>query len=284
VATGIFVGLSTVDLVYGVEEFPAPNSKVAARSQVIYVGGPATNAAVAFSHLGGQATVVSAVGRHSLAAVVLDELRRLGVRHIDLCPEFEESPPISSVTVNRRGERNVVSANAVRVQAATAAVDEAALRQADVLMVDGHSMEACHAWCAAARGCGVPVVMDGGSWKAGSAELLRLVDTAICSADFKPPECGTQGDVFAFLRGCGVKRIAITHGADAVCWAEGERSGSVEVPGVEIVDTMGAGDIFHGAFCWFIASGSGFVEALEAAAGVASESCRFHGTRAWMRA
>ena len=58
-ASGIFVGLSTIDLIYTVDEFPSANAKAVARSQAILAGGPATNAAITFSHLGGEATLVS---------------------------------------------------------------------------------------------------------------------------------------------------------------------------------------------------------------------------------
>ena len=71
---GIFVGLATIDIVYGVDEFPEANTKIEARSQEVFVGGPATNAAIAFAHFGGQATLVTAVGRNVLAAVIREEL------------------------------------------------------------------------------------------------------------------------------------------------------------------------------------------------------------------
>jgi sugar/nucleoside kinase (ribokinase family) len=54
---GIFVGLCTIDLVYEVDQFPSPDSKVTARSQEASVGGPATNAAIRFGHLGGTAAL-----------------------------------------------------------------------------------------------------------------------------------------------------------------------------------------------------------------------------------
>ncbi len=74
---GIFVGLSTIDVVYNVDEFPQTNTKVVAQSQSIFVGGPATNAAIAFSRLGGEAALVTAVGRNALANVVREELRTI---------------------------------------------------------------------------------------------------------------------------------------------------------------------------------------------------------------
>jgi hypothetical protein len=69
-ATGVFVGLSTIDVVYSVDEFPTPNSKTVASDQDVFVGGPATNASVTFAHLGGRARLVSVVGRHLLASVI----------------------------------------------------------------------------------------------------------------------------------------------------------------------------------------------------------------------
>jgi sugar/nucleoside kinase (ribokinase family) len=53
VIDGVFVGLSTIDVVYRVADFPAANTKAAANSQDVFVGGPATNAAIAFTFLGG---------------------------------------------------------------------------------------------------------------------------------------------------------------------------------------------------------------------------------------
>ena len=282
VANGIFVGLSTVDVVYCVDEFPSPNSKVSAQGQDVFAGGPATNASIAFAHLGGKPTLVTAVGRHAMASIIGDELRRYSVKLIDLNPGFDNAPVISSIFVNNAGERNVVSANAGRVDALPAQIDEAVLEQASIVLVDGHYMQACLAWSRAARARGIPVVLDGGSWKAGTEELLGSIDTAICSADFMPPGCSTTDDVVKHLQACGATNIAITNGAEAIRFISSGGSGTLPVPRAQVVDTMGAGDILHGAFCHHAAMGRSFVGALREAAEVASESCRFHGTREWM--
>lgn len=281
-ARGLFVGLATIDLVYDVEEFPAANTKIEAKSQQVYVGGPATNAAIVFTHLGGEAALAAAVGRHALAGVVRAELDRYGVRLVDLHPEFEGVPAISAVAVDSKGRRMVVSANAARIGASVAEPNAELCAWARVVEVDGHQMQACQRWASAARANGAHVVMDGGSWKRGTDELLRHVDTAICSADFRPPECASDAETIAYLAARGVRQIAITHGDGPVRWARGAESGEVETPRVEAVDTMGAGDIFHGVFCAALARSGAFVESLEEAARVASYSCRFHGTREWM--
>jgi sugar/nucleoside kinase (ribokinase family) len=282
-ASSIFVGLSTIDIVYGVDEFPAANTKGEARSQEVFVGGPATNAAIAFAHLGGKAALVTAVGRNALAAVVHEELEKHKVQLVDLNPEFEGVPVLSSVWVDRHGNRNVVSANATRVTIPAARVDTSLCKEARAVLVDGHFMQACHAWALAAHSMGTPVVLDGGSWKEGTEELLKSVHTAICSADFLPPGCATRDDVIQFLKDRGVANIAITNGAEPVQFVSGQSSGTIGVQQVEVVDTMGAGDIFHGAYCFFASSGRGFIESLAEATKVASESCRYAGTKEWMK-
>jgi len=247
------------------------------------VGGPATNAAIAFAHLGGQATLVTAVGRHLMAQTVRQEFERNSVQPIDLNPDLDDVPVISSAAVDRAGRRDVVSANAARFITPVAEVDRKLCERASIILVDGHFMQACQAWASAAQANGVPVVLDGGSWKDGTEELLKSVQTAICSADFLPPGCTSKNDVVQFLKDRRVANVAITDGADPVHFASGQSSGSLHVPEVEVVDTMGAGDIFHGAYCHFASTGAGFVEALAEAAKVAAESCRFAGSREWMK-
>jgi sugar/nucleoside kinase (ribokinase family) len=279
---GIFVGLSTIDIVYRVDKFPAPNTKIAAQSQEVFVGGPATNAAFAYAHLGGEASLVSAVGRHALADVIRKDAEDRSVRLLDLTPAYDQPPVISSVSVDATGRRNVVSANGARITIPAADVDQRILERAKVMLVDGHFMPSCQAWAVAAHARGIPVVLDGGSWKEGTEELLASVAIAICSADFRPPGCSSEEKTVRYLKQRGVKHVAITHGAEPVLFESGSSSGTLRVPEVEAIDTMGAGDIFHGAFCFFVSIGHGFVEALAEAAQIASESCRYSGTREWM--
>jgi sugar/nucleoside kinase (ribokinase family) len=280
--SGIFVGLSTIDLLHTVDEFPSANTKAVAHNQEFLIGGPATNAAVTFSHLGGSATLVAAFGRHALARFVKEELRHYAVDPIDLVPDSDAPPPVSSVWINQRGQRSIVSVNAIHIKIPPPITDQSAVEGADILLVDGHSMEACEAWAEAARSHKVPVVFDGGSWKPGTEKLLKFVDTAICSADFLPPYCASDDQVASYLRAAGVRQIAITKGADPIQYIADASTGLIDVPQIDAVDTAGAGDIFHGAFCFYTATGSCFVDALHEAAAIAAESCRFHGTREWM--
>src|SRR3569833_580937 len=216
---GIFVGLSTIDIIYRVSESPAPNRKIAAQSQEIFVGGPATNAAITFAFLGGSAKLVTPAGRHPLASVIKEGCEHFGIELIDLVPDSHEGPPVSSIWVDAEGQRSVVSANAKGRVIPAAIVDPSRMAGVNIVLVDGHPMQACQAWADAASSADTCVVMDGGSWKPGTDQLLRSVDVAICSADFSPPGCTDERDVVSYLRSAGVTKIAITHGAAPIHFA-----------------------------------------------------------------
>lgn len=80
----------------------------------------------------------------------------------------------------------------------------------------------------------------------------------------------------------GISRWAMTRGQGGVVWSEDGREGEIAAIEVDVVDTMGAGDIFHGAFCQaYLASGE-FIRALHVANEIAGRSCAFAGTRRWM--
>lgn len=279
----VFLGLATVDIIYGVERVPAENEKSVAWRQEVWCGGPAANAAIAYAFLGGTASLVSAVGTHPLASVIRHEVERFRIALQDIAPSSTEMPPVSSVLVNRTtGARTVISGHATRVQVPAEAVDLRVLAGAALLLVDGHQIASGIRAAARARALGIPVVFDGGSWKDRADELLAHVQYAICSEHFRPPDVTTTGDVIPYLLDRGPEAVAITRGANPIRWATHGGQGEISPPGVSAVDTTGAGDVFHGAFCQQLASGTPFVDALTFAAGVAAYSCRFQGTRSWM--
>jgi len=140
-----------------------------------------------------------------------------------------------------------------------------------ILLVDGHLKAGVEA-ARAAQARGIRVVLDSGSWKAGMEQLIPHVDVAICSEDFRPP----------FEISGAVKRGAITRGERSIlAWDGGERF-EVEVPQVKAVDTLGAGDIFHGAFCRRYVEGEGLRESLRFAAEVTTFKVQYFGTRDWI--
>jgi sugar/nucleoside kinase (ribokinase family) len=280
---GLFVGLATLDLIYRVKHPPGANEKIVALDHASAAGGPATNAAVTFSTLGDQAKLLSVVGMHPVSTLIREDLTYHTVEILDLAPLSTEPPPTSSVLVTQAtGDRAVVSLNASKTQARPESLSAPLFEDIQIILIDGHQMAVSQVAAQIAKASQIPIVIDGGSWKPGFEDLLPLADYVICSENFYPPGCQSTADVLNYLKALDIKAIAITHGSQPIEFSLRGIRGFVNVPSVDIVDTLGAGDIFHGAFCHFILR-MGFVEALEQAADVAAQSCRFFGTRQWIK-
>ncbi|MFB2770889.1 sugar kinase [Pelatocladus sp. BLCC-F211] len=282
--TALFVGLVTLDLIYLAQSPPQNNQKIVAADYTVAAGGPATNAAFAFSHLGNQAKVLGIVGSHPMTHLIRGDLQKYQVEITDLDPTTTNPPPVSSIIVTQTsGERAVVSINAVKTQANSQAIPADILQNVDIVLIDGHQMTVGIEIAQTAKANNIPVVVDGGSWKPGFDKLLPFVDYAICSANFHPPNCQSEEEVFHYLRQLGISHIAITHGEKPIKYLIQETgvSGLIDVPKTAAVDTLGAGDIFHGAFCHYVLR-ENFLDALASAAKIAAFSCQFFGTRHWM--
>ncbi|MBE9177159.1 sugar kinase [Oculatella sp. LEGE 06141] len=289
---GLFVGLTTLDISYLTVAPPDRNQKIVALDCTMAAGGPATNAAVTFRYLGNRATLLSAVGVHPMTQLVLTDVRQRGVAVADLDPNRMQSLPISSIIVTQStGERAVVSLNATKSQVSSEAIAQAlgdripvdTLAGVDVVLVDGHQMAVGRAIAGRANAYHIPVVIDAGSWKAGFEQVLCQANFVIASANFYPPGCQTTADVFAYLTHLGIPHMAVTRGGEAIQFSSEGRTGTIPIPQASVVDTLGAGDIFHGAFCHYIIQTS-FAEALAQAAAVAARACQSFGTRQWMDA
>ena len=120
--------------------------------------------------------------------------------------------------------------------------------------------------------------------KPGIDALLGHIDVAICSNDFRAASGERHpSSVFAYLRARGVSKSAITRGEKQILFSEGDGVDEIEVTSVPVIDTLGAGDIFHGAFVYYFAGGLSFEGALRKASRIASASCASLGTREWMK-
>ncbi|MBW4675445.1 MAG: sugar kinase [Desmonostoc geniculatum HA4340-LM1] len=279
---GLFVGLVTLDLIYLADSPPQNNQKIVAIDYSVAAGGPATNAAVTFSYLGNQATVLGVVGSHPMTQLIRGDLANYQVAIADLEPTTDLAPPVSSIIVTQAtGQRAVVSINAVKTQVSSASIPANILENVAIVLIDGHQMAVGYSIAQTAKAQNIPVVIDGGSWKSGFEQILPFVDYAICSANFYPPNCQTPEEVFAYLSKFDIPHIAITHGEKPIEYLTCTKTGIVDVPQIQAVDTLGSGDIFHGGFCHYILRES-FTDALALAANIAADSCKFFGTRRWM--
>jgi sugar/nucleoside kinase (ribokinase family) len=278
---GLFIGLITLDFIYLVDKYPNPNEKIVASDYTVAAGGPATNAAVTFQYLGNQTLLMGVLGEHPMTQLIKNDLSQIGLIFEDLDPSYSDSPPVSSIIVTKEtGDRAVISINATKSQAKSQEISPQFLSNIDLILIDGHQIEVSETIAKLAQN--TPIILDGGSWKPGLEKILPYINYALCSENFYPPHCQNEKEVFAYLWGLGIPYIAITHGEKEINYQEKGEFGSIPVPQINAIDTLGAGDIFHGAFCHYIRQET-FTQALASSAQIASFSCQHFGTRLWMR-
>lgn len=252
-AAVLCVGLTTLDVTQRVDEFPVPGQKVRSLGAALSPGGPAANAARAVAALGGRAALLTALGADALGEFVRASLDPVQVTAV------AGTTPVSMVVVrNADGERTVVSRNASVPVVAPDLSDLVAA--ADVVLLDGHHDGLAIPAAQQAKEAGLPVVLDAGSWKPVLDHLLPLVDVAACASGFELSD--------AEVHSYGVPLVIRTQGAAPVTWSRNGSTGEAPVPAVEVKDTNGAGDVWHGAYAYALASGTDPVAAI----GFASEA------------
>ena len=285
----LFLGRTTLDVLYRLDRLPEEDTKVYARQLQAVPGGPALNAAITHSLLGGQAMLVSAVGAGPWAAHVRVELERRGIRLLDLAHGTAYETPLCTVLVsNANNTRTIVNPPLSTVPLPPLAGSwEAAIPACwgappPVALVDGFHLAQTLPLLTSLHAAGTCICLDGGSWKPGTAELASLLTVAICSERFTVPglDCGANA-LFAWFAAKGVQHVAITRGAKSILASDRGRRFEIEIAPIDAADTLGAGDVLHGAFCHQFALQPEFEPALRRAAEIATLSCQSLGIQGW---
>jgi sugar/nucleoside kinase (ribokinase family) len=279
----LFVGRTTLDLLYWLDELPAEDTKAYAREMRSAPGGPALNAAITHSMLGGSAYLVSAVGGGPWSVLVREELGRHSIRLLDLgAGTGYETPLVTALIGATRSSRTIVNPplSTVTLPALPAAWDQAApdawADPPPVILCDGFHLAETLPLLASCKDSAL--CLDGGSWKPGTAELAPLLTAAICSERFTiPGEPAGPESIFSWFAAQEVPYIAVTRGARPILGWDGGRRFEIEIEAIEAKDTLGAGDVLHGAFCYHFAQGGDFESALREASVVATRSCQSSG-------
>jgi sugar/nucleoside kinase (ribokinase family) len=281
---GLFVGLATLDVIHRIAKAAAVNQKITSTAQFVAAGGPAANAAVTFAGLDGRAILVTALGDDPVADLIRADLSEYGVCVVDAAAGTTRPVPVSAVSVvESTGDRSVVSLDAVNSDATPPAELGDLVADADVVLVDGHHPLIARAAVRHAGRLSTTVVVDAGRWKPVMSELVAYATDMVCSNDFRIPGADSPESTAAALIRSGVRTVVATHGGDPVQWWSDGKSGSVAVEPVMVVDTLGAGDAFHGAYSYFSTQGvTSVAERIERSTRVAALRCSVVGPRAWL--
>ncbi len=281
----LFAGRTTLDALYLVDALPGEDTKVFAREFRMAPGGPACNAAITHALLGGRATLLSAVGQGAAAEVVRRELDRHAIRLIDLAVGTDYETPLTAVLASgSAATRTIVNPPVAQLKIAPPGREWPAhwgLRP-QMALIDGFYLEESLPLLDGLRNAGSRLCFDGGSWKPGTDDLAPLLTAAICSERFAAPGSSPDAEcALAWFAERGVPHVAVTRGPRPILCLDRGRRFEIGVEQIEAVDTLGAGDVLHGAFCFHFAANGSFEESLRQAARIATRSCCELGIAAW---
>lgn len=278
----LVVGYNALDVTVAIGGLPAPDTKTQVPPIRLGGGGPAANAAVALARLGARVRLVTPLADDLPGRQQRAELAAAGV-DLGLCPAAPGSrSPLAVILVDTAaGTRTVLWSRGDLPDLAPEALRDDWLDDADMLLVDGHDAVAAARLARAARDRGLPVVLDAGSVREGTAALVAACTDVVAAAAFGPALCGPARtrDILVDLRGRGPARVAVTFGPGGVIGLDGDGYVTVPAFAVPVVDTTGAGDAFHAGYAWALASGRGFAACLEWGAAVAALKCAGWGGR-----
>jgi len=278
------MGCAAMDVLAVVERLPELDEKIHALEMDRQGGGPVGTALTVVARMGLKAAFAGQVGDDFAGRFVLDEFRREGV---DLRGEVVHAgtqSQISLILVDRAsGKRTAVSGRGELAEAVCDRMRHEMAARAKILHVDGYDMEAAICFADECRAAGGIVVYDVGSVKEGTVELLARTDVAVTSRVFADNMFG-HSDREAACRALlemGPSYAGVTLGAEGAVGLDGEEFFEVApFPVSPVVDTTGAGDVFHGALDVGILKGWDFRTCMTFASAVAAMKVRQLGGRA----
>ncbi|MCY3017332.1 MAG: PfkB family carbohydrate kinase [Planctomycetota bacterium] len=274
-------GICTTTL-YRVPAVPAVPGKVLATDAAEVVDGMAVSAACAFVRLGGQGAVWGRVGDDSRGVGMRRELAAAGldVSAVRSVPGGRSSIAVS--IIDARGDRLVVPYHDASLDAAADWLPLERIASADFVHVDTRWPEGAAAALVAARASGVPGMLDADIAPPDIlARLVPLSSHAVFSDAGLFLHTG-MSDLEAALRLVAADHsghVGASCGADGYAWIEAGELWRVPAPRVEVVDTLAAGDVFHGALALRLAEGATIEAAARFAVVAASLKCTRFGGR-----
>jgi sugar/nucleoside kinase (ribokinase family) len=278
------IGLPVRDLTFRVQDLPARGFKVHAEYFEEIAGGNALNAAIAISRLGGRAAICGPMGEagETSSRYIFDKMAELGIETRDLVHMPGLVTPISTIMIDPRGERTIITFRDPELWKVHLPETDRLLEDCDAILAESRCAAFCTELCAEARQRGIPVVIDVDSAMSMREGLLTASSHLIFSSEALQATADVADDVAALQKLAKVTPsfLAGTRGAQGTVWLDpngGALRQTAAFP-VHTVDTLGAGDVFHGAFALALTKHRDLPEALRFASAAAAIKCtRFGG-------
>jgi sugar/nucleoside kinase (ribokinase family) len=276
-------GGAVQDIVMRVATFPKAGHKVQASDYVVTIGGQSGNAAVAVARLGGDAFYAGTLGAPDdpVASEIVAALEKEGVDCSGTVRVPGAQSSVSLIMLDAEGEKMIATRRDSGLNDAKLPHIPDLVARADAVLADNRYPLFAVPVCQAAKMRGIPRVLDFDKPTEFDDPLLLLSTHVVASADAAREATG-ETDLPAALKKMGQHLdcfLAITDGPAGYYWLDDGEVRHGQAFKVDVVDTLGAGDVFHGAFTLRLAETGDEVEAMRFAAAAAAIKCtRFGGT------
>jgi sulfofructose kinase len=248
----LFIGQAYIDITFLTDKLPSGDEKTLARDYAVSFGGNAVTAGFTCAKLGIAPDIMCSQANDWLARMFLDMAASYG---ISIHGRKVRESSLSFI-MPKDGKRAIVRC---RDDDYLHPFQHLSLAGCRALHLDGHMPDAALHYARACRDAGVLTSLDGGAVRENTDELLRFIDVAIVSMRFCEQLGRDVGETLEYLRACGCRVGGVTVGDDGMFWYEGQgpttHLPALDVSPSKIVDTNGAGDVFHGAYIYAGLSG-----------------------------
>jgi sugar/nucleoside kinase (ribokinase family) len=255
----IGIGLCALDFLNLLPHYPDSNEKINITESRIQGGGPVPTAMYALSRYGWKTAFIGCVGQDWSGDIILSGLKQGGVDVSRAVRDTDSRTAHAFISVDQRNGNRTVSLDRTHIRdLKTSEVPLDWLKSSRILLCDGRETEATLCALDAARAAGSATVFDASSRRERMDEILSRMDYPIVSKDFLPSALNTADPIEGLdkLLKYGAKAAIVTIGEQGCIWRTSDGQSGME-PGyvVEVVDTTGAGDLFHAGVIHGLLSG-----------------------------
>ena len=277
------IGIPVRDLTFRVSGVPGRGSKENATHFDEICGGNALNAAIAIARLGGRVSLCGPMGdaREMSTRFIFEKLAHEGIETEHLVHMPGLVTPISAVMVDPSGERTIVTFRDPELWKVHLPPIETLLDDCAAILTESRCAEFCTDLCAEATRRGIPVVVDVDRAMSLREGLLTASSHLVFSSEplQETADVSDDGQALNKIAKLTPSFLAGTRGPRGTIWLneQGELEETPAFP-VHTVDTLGAGDVFHGAFALALTEKQELRQALRFASAAAALKCtRFGG-------
>ena len=270
------VGLAVLDFVFGIDVRPDRGRKAFADSMMVIGGGPAATAAAAVARLGGNASFIGQLGEDAVGDLIIDDFAQWNVDTSRVRRHPSASSPVSTITVEADGERTIINHTDPRLLESADRVTEDDLSGAQAVLGDLLWPTGALSAMEAARKLGLPAVLDFDHVRPGPIDAALATPTHIVFSAPALAEASGEGDPTSGLQSIAARTnawLAVT---------QGDAGAAHACPAfiVDVADTLGAGDVFHGAFALGLAENRPIEDVIRRASAASALKCTRFGGRA----